>query len=129
MKPALTLLGIGLIALVTGSLWFWSEISFLFDNPLDNRPFSESVWKENDHDWNHKNPRGEMVADLMRQIHQEKPTRSQILQRLGEPDFSMTNLLISYNIGAWLGFGMDYNSLDIEFDKAGQFLNVQVLQH
>jgi len=129
MKSALTLFGIGLIALIVGSLWFWSEISFLFDNPFDNRTFSESIWKANDHDWNHDNPRGEMVDDLKRQLFQEKPNQTIILQQLGEPDYLMSDTLYSYNIGAWSGFGIDYDSLDINFDDAGNFIDVQVLQH
>lgn len=128
MKPALTLFAIGLTALVAGGFWLASELMPLFDDPYDNRPFSQSIWLAHHNDWDANNPRGEMVKDLTNRLIREKPLRAEVLELLGEPEYSTSDNRLSYNIGAWHFIRIDYDSLDIHFDESLHVTKVEVVQ-
>jgi hypothetical protein len=101
----------------------------VFDNPFDDRKFVQEVWgkfgKSDDPD----NPRGQMVEDLQERFLKRGMMKQQVVNLLGEPDFEKTERFFKYNLGAWSGFRIDDDSLDMEFDRDGRLINSRTVQH
>ncbi len=75
------------------------------------------------------NPRGRMTEDVAKLLMERRPDRREIVELLGEPDFRDEPELMSYNLGMWSGFRMDYDSLDIYLDSRDRVDRVQTVQH
>ncbi len=107
---------------------------FILPDPHCNGSFNRAVWIENRNSDNPDNPRGPMAADLRKRLLQEKPTKAEVLAILSEPDMmSERNKLrpdfLSYGLGMWSGFRIDYDSLDIYFDDHDRVSKVLIVQH
>lgn len=70
-----------------------------------------------------------MIGDLSKELMHRRPSRTEVVEWLGEPDFRNEPRLMSYNLGMWSGLRMDFDSLDIEFDEAGRVRHVRSVQH
>jgi len=99
------------------------------DYPFDDRKFDSTVWKSFHMNMDHDNPRGQMIDDLFNNHLRKGLPKEEITKLLGEPDFEVSDNFISYNLGMWSGFRMDYDSLDLEFDNSGKLLKCYRVQH
>ena len=75
------------------------------------------------------NPRGGMARDVERIVLSRSMSKAEVLSLLGEPDFSKDQAVFRYNLGAWSGFRIDYDSLDMHFDHEGKAVEVRIVQH
>ena len=98
-------------------------------SPLDDRPFDRETWLAFHNDSEPDNPRGKMARDLQRRLLLGQETREKVLDLLGPPDHGERGDMLSYNLGMWSGFRMDYDSLDIYFDDQGRVVKILIVQH
>lgn len=90
-------------------------------------PFDSGRWKAVDpRDWD--SVRGKMVRSLVRDHRLKGMTRSQVIQLLGHPDGSSRATKFIYILGAYSGFGIDYDVLELEFDAAGRARKWRIYQ-
>jgi len=75
------------------------------------------------------NPRGRMADDLRAHLISSRPTLSEVLDLLGEPDVAKRGDPLSYNLGTWSGFRVDYDTLDVHFGSDGRVSEVWIVQH
>ncbi len=102
------------------------------DAPFYGRAFDRAVWVENRNNDHMVNRRGPMAKDLQRRLHNEKPTKAEVLALLGEPDGmsewdKRRSDFLGYDVG--LGIGIDYHSLAIYFDKNDRVSRVCIIKH
>jgi hypothetical protein len=102
---------------------------FIFQNPFNDQRFNQSLWAAYSGSTDPSNPRGQMYEDLTKQNLKKGMSKQDILALLGEPDFSKEDTVFKYNLGAWSGFRIDYDSLDIEFDQDGKVKAFYRVQH
>ena len=102
---------------------------FLFPNIWNDLTFNENHWKQFHNSRESDNPRGKMYEDLRSKLLDRRPPKEVVLQMLGEPDFSKEDSFLSYNLGMWSGFRVDYDSIDIYFDENGVVMDVKRVQH
>jgi SmpA / OmlA family len=98
-------------------------------DPFAGRSFDRKLWHEFNKIDDPNNPRASMVASLQRRHLKLGMTRDQVVNLLGEPDMAKTPEMYEYNLGMWSGFRMDYDGLQIYFDKKGRLSSVQCVQH
>ena len=130
-RKRILLCAVGVLALLTiaGASRFLSDFYGLVNNPFNDRRFSEKEWKEFHLSDEPNNPRGRMAYDIRDHVLKTGMKRQDVLAILGQPDLYEGQEYISYNLGMWSGFRMDYDSLDIHFDEHGGFTHVRILQH
>ncbi len=102
---------------------------FIFPNPFNDQRFNQSLWAAYSGSTDPNNPRGQMYEDLTKKKLKKGMSKQDILTLLGEPDFSKDETVFKYNLGAWSGFRIDYDSLDIEFDQDGKVKVFYRVQH
>jgi|SRR6266511_3681094 hypothetical protein len=102
---------------------------FIFQNPFNDQRFNQSLWAAYSGSTDPSNPRGQMYEDLTTNNLKRGMSRQDVLTLLGEPDFSKEETVFKYNLGAWSGFRIDYDSLDIEFDQDGKVKAFYRVQH
>lgn len=125
-KIAGVLAGITLFVMIG----FYTYLHFIvFEDPFDNKKFERSVWMENHDNMDPDNPRGEMYKDLVEKKLKKGMTKEEIIELLGEADIKTEERFLSYNLGMWSGFKMDYDSLDLEFDNKNQLKRFYRVQH
>jgi hypothetical protein len=121
-----------------GAVWyFWgihplvlAMVIFLtLCGPFDDRSFDRETWLALHNDSDADNPRGKMARDIQRRLLLGQVTREEVLDLLGPPDHGQRDDMLSYNLGMWSGFRMDYDSLDIYFDDQGRVVDVLIVQH
>ena len=109
---------------------FYAYVIFaVLDSPFDNRSFDRAVWAAYHESADADNPRGEMYEDLTENVLQEGMHRSKIIELLGPPDYREETHLVSYNLGMWSGFRIDYDTLDLELDNNGMLIRARRIQH
>jgi hypothetical protein len=112
------LLVLAAICFVVFAGWFYHTF---INDPFDDWWFDQKIWKaENNIAFD--NPRGRMAYDLRHRVLKPKMTRKQVLALLGPPDAGESKTSLSYNLGAWSGFGMDPDFFAVEFDKSGRLV-------
>jgi hypothetical protein len=116
---------VGLILL----LFFARQLYGLFNNPFNDKRFSREVWLEHANSKDPDNPRGRMASDLRRRILRDGMSKEQVIEFLGEPDFSADDNAYKYNLGAWSGFRIDYDPFDVYFDESGVVARIEIVQH
>jgi hypothetical protein len=116
------------VLLVSGGFLLFLRF-FIFQNPFDDQRFNQSLWAAYSGSTDPHNPRGQMYEDLTKQNLKKGMSKQDILALLGEPDFSKEDTVFKYNLGAWSGFRIDYDSLDIEFDQDGKVKAFYRVQH
>jgi hypothetical protein len=106
-------------------------------DPFD-LPFDRSVWLAHANDMAPDNPRGHMTTSLIEHLQRSSPTRAAVIELLGPAEDPCSQLAsppssvagcLSYNLGMWSGFRMDYDSLDIYFDRKDRFVAALMIQH
>lgn len=117
------------VAVVGLTIYFWDFLDFWFNDPFNDRRFDQTIWIENADSMEPDNPRGRMVTDLRRRLLKNHPTEAEVVELLGEPDVDRSAGFLSYNIGMWSGFRIDYDTLDVHFGKDGRVEEVKVIQH
>ena len=133
-KRAIAVSGLGALVLTMSAVvYFWRPITEFYDtflnDPVDDRPFDRTTWHAMHGSWDADNPRGRMVKALRTQLLDSRPTQPQVLDLLGEPEFERRDDLLSYNLGMWSGFRIDYDSLDVHFGSDGRVQDAFVVQH
>jgi hypothetical protein len=101
----------------------------IFQNHFDDKHFNQSLWAAYSGSTEPDNPRGQMYEDLTTKTLKKGMSKHHVLALLGEPDFSKEETVFKYNFGAWSGFRIDYDSLDIEFDQDGKVKSFYRVQH
>jgi hypothetical protein len=102
---------------------------FIFQNPFNDQRFNQSLWAAYSGSTDPNNPRGQMYEDLTTKNLKKGMSKQDVLTLLGEPDFSKEEAVFKYNLGAWSGFRIDYDSLDIAFDQDGKVKAFYRVQH
>lgn len=102
---------------------------FIFQNPFNDQRFNQSLWAAYSGSTAPNNPRGQMYEDLTKKNLKKGMSKQDVLTLLGEPDVSKEETVFTYNLGAWSGFRIDYDSLDIEFDQDGKVKAFDRVQH
>ena len=97
-------------------------------NPWNDRRFDAAVWAANENSRDPDNPRGQMYTDLRRHYLKSGTLREEVIELLGGP-IGTTASHLSYNLGMWSMFRIDYDTLEIEFDADGRLATVYHLQH
>jgi SmpA / OmlA family len=100
-----------------------------YSDPFAGRSFDREVWHQFHSNDDPDNPRASMVESLQRSYLHPGLTRQQVVQLLGEPDLDESLNMSEYNLGMWSGFRMDYDGLQVYFDKQGRLTCVQCVQH
>lgn len=102
---------------------------YFFNNPFNDLRFDRNVWAAYKDSSDPNNPRGQMYEDMTKKVLKKGMSKEEVVTLLGEPDFSKEKLIFKYNIGAWSGFRIDYDTLDIHFDPQGQVTDFTRAQH
>jgi hypothetical protein len=113
----------------------WSIVS---DSPFDENDFDRTTWLGMAGDMDPDNPRGGMAAALIEKLESKKLPREAVLELLGPPDYPCSALrypagpvdtCLSYNLGMWSGFRIDYDTLDIYFNAENRVVRALTVQH
>jgi len=130
MKKALKIVGIiggiSIMGFVGFVIFVWL---FVFDNPFNNKEFDKVEWQKYYKDMNPNNPRGEMFESLADDYLKQGMSKSEVIQLLGTPDLKEQDNFLSYNLGMWSGFRMDYDSLDLKFSETDTLVEYYRVQH
>lgn len=104
-------------------------------DPFNQRPFDAQVWRSAPYDRN--SPRGKMTRDLIRHHLRSGMSRAEVVRLLGEPQearrfagsplvekpgYEQAREVLTYPLGAWSGFRMDMDLLDVAFDEQGRVI-------
>jgi hypothetical protein len=126
------------LVLAVAAIWyFWGidplvlalVVILTLCSPFDDRRFDRDTWLAFHGNSDADDPRGMMARDLQRRLLLGQDTRERVLELLGPPDHGKRADMLSYNLGMWSGFRMDYDSLDIYFDDQGRVAEVLIVQH
>jgi len=100
--------------------------------------FDQKEWLNHNDDGNHKSPRWNMLTDLRENYLNKELNKTQVINLLGKP-FELekrfveskndTLNLMLYPVGAYSGFGIDFDFLVISLDKNDKKIKVWVEQH
>ena len=100
--------------------------------------FDQKEWLKHNNDNNHKNPRWNMLTDLRENYLNKELNKTEIINLLGKP-FELekryvelkndTLNLMLYPVGAYSGFGIDFDFLAISIDENDKKIDVWVEQH
>ena len=130
MKKALKIIAILISFFFIGTIAFFAYIYFIvFDYPFDNKEFDKVTWEKFSENMEPDNPRGEMFENLTEQHLKTGMTKSEVIKLLGKPDFREEKDFLSYNIGMWSGYRIDYDSLDLKFNEKGELIEFYRVQH
>ncbi len=121
----LSLLAAGLLlAMAPAAFLGW----LLLHDPFGGQRFDARVWRAQAGSLNPDNPRGPMTSNLRRHHLRRGMARQEVVRLLGEDGGAGPHSL-SYTLGAWSGFRIDYDTLDITFDASGRLERTTVVQH
>jgi len=100
--------------------------------------FNQKEWLKHNDDGNHKSPRWNMLSDLRENYLNKELNKTQVINLLGKP-FELekryveskndTLNLMLYPVGAYSGFGIDFDFLTISLDENDKKIEVWVEQH
>ena len=100
--------------------------------------FDQKEWLKHNNDDNHRSPRWNMLTDLRENYLNSELNKNQVINLLGKP-FELekrfveskndTLNLMLYPVGAYSGFGMDFDFLAISLDENDKKIKVWVEQH
>lgn len=110
-------------------VWYTHTLYPFLNAPFADRRFDRQLWLAQHESTDPDNPRGQMADDLRQRHLSPGMARERVLELLGEPDFEKTPAVFKYNLGAWSGFRIDYDSLDVHFDGTGRLTETRVVQH
>ncbi|MFH0825720.1 MAG: hypothetical protein V2B18_23440 [Pseudomonadota bacterium] len=106
----------------------------LHASPFYGRVFDQAAWVAAYDTDEPDNPRAEMAKSLQSRLLRRKPTKAEVIALLGRPELTAeANMLrsdcLSYNLGMWSGYRIDYDSLDIYFDANDRVCRACIIQH
>ena len=125
------------VAVMVAGLWWFGVFEFL-DGPFDDMPFERATWTRMRGSDDPDNPRGHMVESLIGSFEEHRPTRDEVMRLLGpseldcavlSPPVGPKETCLSYILGMWSGFRMDYDTLDIYFGEDGRVFKALPVQH
>ena len=100
--------------------------------------FDQKEWLKHNDDGNHKSPRWNMLSDLRENYLNKELNKTQVINLLGKPfelekryvesENDTLNLML-YPVGAYSGFGIDFDFLAISLDENDKKIKVWVEQH
>lgn len=100
--------------------------------------FDQKEWLKNDNNRNSKSPRWNMLSDLRENYLKDELNKSQLINLLGKP-FKLEKRIVKsrkdtlnlmlYPVGAYSGFGVDFDFLTLSLDKNDKLIKVWVEQH
>jgi hypothetical protein len=73
--------------------------------------------------------RGGMAHDIIDHHLNINMTNTQVESLLGKPDGTSSPSHYAYTLGMCSGFKIDYDTLDVNFDDTGKYLNAAIHQH
>lgn len=100
--------------------------------------FDQKEWLKHNNDDIHKNPRWNMLTDLRENYLNKELSKSQVINLLGKPfEFEKRTVestndtlnLMLYPVGAYSGFGIDFDFLVISLDENDKKIKVWVEQY
>jgi hypothetical protein len=103
-------------------------LPFFFLTPFDDMQFNAEVWARQAGTKDYKNPRGQMYEDLLENHLHRGITKDQVIQLLGEPDYSKSDTLLRYYLGHWSEIGRYPDYLYVEFDAKGRLKRAYKVQ-
>lgn len=115
-----------IVMLVAG---LYAQLHFAMGYHFNDRKFDSALFKSFGKSNNPDNPRGQMFDDLDNRYLRKGLSKKDIEGLLGPADMKSEYDFLSYNLGMWSGFRMDYDSLDLKFDHEGKLLNYHRVQH
>lgn len=93
------------------------------------KPFNRCIWLAAAGDETPLNPRTRMVWDVMINHLSAGMSREDVINILGQPDYSAESARFRYRVGMASGFGIDDDTLDIHFCQSGQVAKYKLFQH
>jgi hypothetical protein len=130
MKKILKIVGAIGGTIILGYVGFVLYVYLIvFENPFNNKEFNKVEWQKYHKDMNPDNPRGEMFESLTDDYLKQGMSKLEVIKLLGKPDFKEEENFLSYNLGMWSGFRMDYDSLDLKFSNNGNLVKYYRVQH
>ena len=70
-----------------------------------------------------------MVRDVMINHLSAGMSREDVINILGQPDYSVESVRLRYRVGMASGFGIDDDTLDIHFSQSGKVTEYKLFQH
>lgn len=103
-----------------------------FENHFDDLEFDPKVWKKYYKNMDVNSLRGKMYEDLILNYLKKNMLKEDVIKLLGKPDEINKDKEFSYNLGMWSGLRIDYDSLNIKFDRNNRVIkfivyNIKVL--
>jgi hypothetical protein len=111
-----------LIASVLAGYVFW-QMRQIFPRAI---PFNGAIWQAADTE-KPDNPRCLMQRDLEQNHLNRGMTRAEVTSLLGET--KSNEKVLSYYLGFCNPFGVDGESLELEFDGNDKLINIRTIQH
>jgi hypothetical protein len=124
---------IGTVSAAFGLSW----LLLLRMDPFNQTQFDRQAWVAAPPD------RGPMTRDLLRRHLKKGTGRQEVLALLGKPNgrvtykgqplvegagYERTREILRYSLGAWSGYRMDPDYLDLAFDESGRLIGAWVWQ-
>jgi hypothetical protein len=144
-RAAWALIGLGMLTLFLVTAPGLLNLALFGPSPFNDLRFNRQAWLKGE---GRDNPRGKMLQDLLDHQLMKGMERARVLQLLGPPDNKLdahqsqekfrdsdvpldrkTDQLLEYHLGAWSGFRMDEDFLEITFDKEGRLLGAWRVQN
>jgi len=106
--------------------------------PFDDRDFDRATWSRMRGSDERDNPRGQMLDDLVEDLEARRPSRDEVIVMLGptesecavlSPPIGPKDTCLSYILGMWSGFRIDYDTLDVYFGDDGRVRKAMAVQH
>lgn len=94
--------------------------------PFAGKEFDSRVWRDAADSLDQNNPRAAMVADIRRRL-EPGMSKGDVKELLGIPEMERPSCFL-YILGAWSGFRVDYDALEIEFDERSGLVKTTVIQ-
>lgn len=96
---------------------------------MERASFDATVWRQTPAKQFRDNPRVPMASAALRQLHAQRPSRSEAIALLGPPDASDRPAQVSYHLGFLNWLSMDPDTLDIEYSSDGRFVQARIVRH
>lgn len=106
-------------------LWGWPSPW----GPFAGKSFNREIWFAAAGDETPLNPRTPMVRDVMINHLSAGMSREDVINILGQPDYSVESVRLRYRVGMASGFGIDDDTLDIHFSQSGKVTEYKLFQH
>lgn len=138
MKVLMVFLSLILITLGIKALGDFKQYYSMHIAPFRGRTFEKELWMASEQgktdyqqaELDMQCIRGSMVADLKDHYLNSNTTKVEVIELLGEANAPRkdTKNCLKYDLGMCSGYKMDYDTLNICFDKNDKFINAYTQQ-